>query len=147
MTLAPSLLTHRTAITLARAAYEELYTILGHHPDPQIRRVADRVHEQGACALAALERTASDVSFGEVAAETLGAFLQSTRTDDLDAQLTWLSMLPDAMRDLAWAAQPQVSVHGIATARRTSWPAQRVSGLRRWRMDVGPVAHAPARAA
>jgi hypothetical protein len=117
---APSSLRLRSALVIARAAYDELLERVRGLGDTSLARVAEAAHARGSRVIADLA-VGPDLMLAEDAADAFGAYMSSLRTDDPDSMLMWLSMLPDALREIVhgagWQDAPSIQVRPD-----TKWP-------------------------
>jgi gamma-glutamyl:cysteine ligase YbdK (ATP-grasp superfamily) len=100
MVLASPLQTQRTAFELARREYEALFIRMSNSGNMQVARLVRPAYERGIAALNSLQPRVSDVTLSSEAAEAIAAYVSSLDTDDPEAQLMWLGMLPKALRDV-----------------------------------------------
>jgi len=127
MVLASPVPTQRMAFDLARRSYEALYERIAASGDADLVRLARPVFESGLTALSSLQGRVSDVTLSTEASEAIAAYLTSLETDDVDSQLTWLGMLPQALRDVyRETARPAVSI-AYVTAIVTGTPIVHVA--------------------
>lgn len=112
----PPARTVRSALAVARSAYEDFASRAIAAGGQELERHIERSYSRGAAVLDEIT-VAADFALSDEAAEALQAYLTSLRTDDLDAMLIWLAMFPDSIRALAqraagWQDAPEVQFRG-----------------------------------